>query len=75
MLCPEYCCVVQGNADVLGALAERLETTAMAETLVRLVGADEQTAAFLPQQQLAWLPATSILPQLLEKWASALTLT
>ena len=58
-------CAVQANQDVLAGLVEHLDTTSMAETLVRVVGADEQTAAFLAAPHLAWLAHTNILQLLL----------
>lgn len=39
----------------------------MAETLVRVVGADEQTATFLPGSSLSWLAQTDIMHLLLTK--------
>ena len=38
-----------------------LDNTSVAEALVRLLGADEQTATFMPPAELAWLPHTNVL--------------
>jgi hypothetical protein len=61
--------VLQGHTEVLHRLAQHLDTTSMAETLVRVVGADEQTATFLPSASLAWLAQTDIMQLLLTKCA------
>lgn len=53
---------------MLTDLTERLETTGAAETLVRLVGADDQTTCGLSQEQMAWLTETDILEILLHKY-------
>ena len=63
--------VLQDNRGALEGLTDRLETTGVAETLVRLVGADEATASVVPMQQLAWLPDTEVLPNLLVKCGSS----
>jgi hypothetical protein len=60
---------LQGHTEVLHRLAQHLDTTSMAETLVRVVGADEQTATFLPSASLSWLAQTDIMQLLLTKCA------
>lgn len=62
---------VQTHVEVLHCLAQHLNTTSMAETLVRVVGADEQTATFLPSSSLSWLAQTDIMRLLLTKYASS----
>lgn len=49
-------------------MVEHLGTTSVAETLVRLIAADEATAAFLPYSKLLWLPSVGIIGGLLSKY-------
>lgn len=60
-------CCLQENAQLLEGLTDRLENTGIAESIVRLVGADEQTASSLSVEQLSWVSETAILPILLQK--------
>lgn len=61
-----FCCL-QDNQEVFVALTERLENTGIAESIVRLVGADEQTSGSLTPEQLEWISDTAMLPTLLDK--------
>ena len=56
----------QSHGEVLARLVAHVENTSIAEALVRLVGAEEQTATFIAPDALAWLPATNLLQQLLD---------
>ena len=38
-----------------------VDNTSVAEALVRLLGADDQTATFMPPAELAWLQQTDVL--------------
>ncbi|KAK9815853.1 hypothetical protein WJX72_010762 [[Myrmecia] bisecta] len=58
---------LQGQPQILPKLVEHLDTTSVAETLVRLVGADEQTSTFLTAPSLQWLTETDIMQQLLSR--------
>ena len=55
----------------MGCMVNHLGTTSVAETLVRLIAADEATAAFLPYSKLLWLPSAGIIEGLLSKWVLA----
>lgn len=55
---------VQGNADVLEGLTDRLETNGVTETLVRLVGADDSAPPSVSYHQLSWISDTQLLPRL-----------
>lgn len=54
---------------MLEGMTERLEFTGVAETLVRLAGADDQTSSSASQAQLVWVRETRVLPSLLAKCA------
>ena len=53
----------------MDSLLEHLDTAGMAETFVRIVGADEQAVPNLPQESLAWLLEMDIIARLLARSA------
>lgn len=57
---------LQKHQELLLQLVEHVDTTSIAEVLVRLVGADEQRA-FLSTNHLQWLSDTNLLYLLLDK--------
>ncbi|KAL4423891.1 hypothetical protein ABPG75_001192 [Micractinium tetrahymenae] len=57
---------LQKHQELLLQLVEHVDTTSIAEVLVRLVGADEQRA-FLSTNHLQWLSETNLLYLLLDK--------
>ncbi|PSC73252.1 serine threonine-phosphatase 6 regulatory subunit 3-like isoform X1 [Micractinium conductrix] len=57
---------LQKHQELLGQLVDHVDTTSIAEVLVRLVGADEQRA-FLSTNHLQWLSETNLLYLLLDK--------
>ncbi|KAI3432394.1 hypothetical protein D9Q98_003950 [Chlorella vulgaris] len=57
---------LQRHQDLLLQLVEHVDTTSIAEVLVRLVGADEQRA-YLSTNYLQWLSDTNLLYLLLDK--------
>ncbi|GAB4814745.1 hypothetical protein N2152v2_001791 [Parachlorella kessleri] len=59
---------LQRHPELLDRMVEHVDTTSVAEVLVRLVGADEQRAC-LANSQLQWLSETNLLYQLLGKLA------
>lgn len=59
---------VQDRADLMEAMIAHLGTTSIAETLVRLIGADETpSGGAASSQQLLWLERTDIMPNLLSR--------
>lgn len=60
----------QANRGILDSLLEHLDTAGMAETFVRIVGADEQAVPNLPPESLAWLSEMDIITRLLRRYAS-----
>ena len=54
----------------MDSLLEHLDTAGMAETFVRIVGADEQAVPNLPQESLAWLSQMDIIVRLLTRSAA-----
>lgn len=57
---------LQKHPELLDCMVEHVDTTSVAEVLVRLVGADEQRAC-LANSHLQWLSETLLLYQLLDK--------
>ncbi|KAL4434788.1 hypothetical protein ABPG77_005315 [Micractinium sp. CCAP 211/92] len=57
---------LQKHQELLLQLVDHVDTTSIAEVLVRLVGADEQRA-FLSTNHLQWLSDTNLLYMLLDK--------
>jgi len=51
----------QEHQEHLGQLVTHVDNTSVAEALVRLLGADDQTATFMPPAELAWLQQTDVL--------------
>ena len=60
---------MQANRGVLTAFLPQLDTAGMAESFVRLVGADEQVTLNAQPEALAWIADTDILSRLLERSA------
>ena len=58
---------MQGNQDILDAFLPHLDTAGMAESFVRLVGADEQVTLNAQAEALAWVAETDILSRLLAR--------
>ncbi len=58
---------LQANREVLQAFLPHLDTAGMAESLVRLVGADEQITLNAQPEVLAWIAETDILSRLLDR--------
>ena len=56
-----YCLMLQEHQEHLGQLVTHVDNTSVAEALVRLLGADDQTATFMPPTELAWLQQTDVL--------------
>ena len=63
---------LQAHSSVLNAFLPHLDTAGMAESFVRLVGADEQITLNAQPEALAWIADTHILPPLLERSAAVL---
>ena len=64
-------CCLQDRGDIIDAMMVHLGTTSIAETLVRLIGADEApSGGAASSQQLLWLERTEIMPSLLSRLAS-----
>lgn len=57
---------------MLNAFLPHLDTAGMAESFVRLVGADEQITLNAQPEALAWIADTDILTRLLERCAAVL---
>lgn len=55
----------------MDSLLEHLDTAGMAETFVRIVGADEQAVPNLPPESLAWISEMDIIARLLARSASS----
>lgn len=55
------------HEELLPKLLSHIDTTSIAEALVRLLGADEQTRVFLHASSLQWLLDTPVLRMLLDK--------
>ncbi len=60
---------MQANQQILNAFLPHLDTAGMAESFVRLVGADEQVTLNAQPEALAWIAETDILSRLLERSA------
>ena len=58
---------LQANQDILDAFLPHLDTAGMAESFVRLVGADEQVTLNAQPEALAWVAETDILSRLLAR--------
>lgn len=59
---------VQDRGDLMEAMIAHLGTTSIAETLVRLIGADETpSGGAASSQQLLWLERTDIMSNLLSR--------
>ena len=63
---------LQAHREVLNAFLPHLDTAGMAESFVRLVGADEQITLNAQPEALAWIADTDILSRLLERSAPGL---
>lgn len=59
----------QATRGIVDSLLEHLDTAGMAETFVRIVGADEQAVPNLPAESLAWLSEMDIIARLLARLA------
>lgn len=55
------------HAELLPKLLQHIDTTSIAEVLVRMLGADEHTRVFLPTASLLWLNDTNVLEMLLDR--------
>lgn len=60
-------CTLQANQGILSAFLPHLDTAGMAESFVRLVGADEQVVLNAQPEALAWIADTDILSKLLAR--------
>ena len=60
--------VVQDRTDLASAMIAHLGTTSIAETLVRLIGADESpNSSSATSQQLVWVDQTDIMASLMAR--------
>lgn len=64
---------MQEHRAVLSSLTARLGDPGLAEVTVVLIGADDQLAASASRQDFAWLSETSLLSDLVDRWARELT--
>ena len=64
---PHHAWALQAHSGVLNAFLPHLDTAGMAESFVRLVGADEQVTLNAQPDALAWIADTDILSRLLER--------
>ncbi|KAK9917462.1 hypothetical protein WJX75_004564 [Coccomyxa subellipsoidea] len=58
---------LEATRGIVDSLLEHLDTAGMAETFVRIVGADEQAVPNLPAESLAWLSELDIIARLLAR--------
>lgn len=63
---PEFMQFLRANLDIIDNLIDNIENTSIAEVLMRLVGADEQTITY-HGDCVQWLDETDLLRQLLAK--------
>lgn len=63
---------MQANRSIVYSLLGQLETAGMAESFVRIVGADEQNMPNIPVDAMAWLTTTDALSKLLARCVSVL---
>lgn len=62
-------CALQAHREALSTFLPHLDTAGMAESFVRLVGADEQVTLNAQPEALAWIADTDILSHLLDRSA------
>ena len=63
---PEFMQFLKGNLGIIDSLIAKIDNTSIAEVLMRLVGADEQTITY-HAECVQWLDETTLLPQLLAR--------
>lgn len=59
--------MLQANRGIVDSLLGQLETAGMAESFVRIVGADEQNMPNIPDDAMEWLTTTDALARLLAR--------
>ncbi len=59
-----------GRPELLDQLVGHMDTFSIMESLVKLVGADEQISNYASAEQLEWLRDTPLMQMLLDRWES-----
>lgn len=55
---------------MLEELTERVENTSEAQTLVRLIGAEDQSCMAVAPSDLEWVAETAVLSKLIDRFAA-----